>query len=183
MSTKERRIDNGQRTKRTGPVCLAALAPGLPRGPLPTRRRCLVGCPVSEGCYVGRPTGETAMIVLGPLKAEVPPTDPAVQACIAKLRTRFTSSSYEPELSAGTGTYEAGATAMVFANLDASSSRLTSKRQGVSTSWRPNYWNGSLRESVAHCGTRPRSSRDSRSSVCLPAIRRLGQTDVCSRRG
>ena len=61
-------------------------------------RAVLAGVQYLKGRYVGRPTGESAMIALGLLKAEVPPTDPAVQACVAKLRTRFTSSCYEPEL-------------------------------------------------------------------------------------
>ena len=46
--------------------------------------------------YAGKSAGESAMIALGLLKAEVPPSDPAVQACIAKIRTRFTSSAYQP---------------------------------------------------------------------------------------
>jgi hypothetical protein len=71
----------------------------------------------------GQPTGESAMIALALLKAEVPAADPVLQACVAKIRARFTSSAYSPERPAGTGTYEAGVSAMVLANLDATENR------------------------------------------------------------
>jgi hypothetical protein len=71
----------------------------------------------------GQPTGETAMIALALLKADVPQSDPVVQACVGKLTARFTSSVYTPERGPGPGTYEAAATAMVFSNLDAEAYR------------------------------------------------------------
>jgi hypothetical protein len=73
--------------------------------------------------YVGKPTGESAMIALGLLKAEVPPSDPAIQACIAKIRARFTSSDYRPEMGDGHGTYEAAATILALSSLDAVQNR------------------------------------------------------------
>jgi hypothetical protein len=68
--------------------------------------------------YGGKSTGETSMIALGLLKADVPPSDPVLQACVAKIKARFSSSAYEPETRSGAGTYEAGVAAMVLANLD-----------------------------------------------------------------
>ena len=62
--------------------------------------------------------GESAMIALAMLKAEVPSGDPAVAACLAKVRSRFTSSEYVPERSNGQGAYEAGASAMALASQD-----------------------------------------------------------------
>jgi Prenyltransferase and squalene oxidase repeat len=63
------------------------------------------------------------MVALAFLKAEVPATDPSLQACVAKIKARFEGTSYKPELSPGPGTYEAAATAMVLANLDAEGNR------------------------------------------------------------
>jgi hypothetical protein len=87
----------------------------------------------------GRPVGEAAMIALALLKAELPHSDPVLQECVAKIFTRFTSSAYSPALGAGAGTYEASASAMVLANLDAEAnagyiamiaSYLTSRQNG-----------------------------------------------------
>ena len=68
--------------------------------------------------FAGKPSGESAMIALGLLKAEVPASDPAIQACIGKVRTRFTSSEYKPELIDGRGPYEVTAVLLALANLD-----------------------------------------------------------------
>jgi hypothetical protein len=73
--------------------------------------------------FGGKPSGESAMIALGLLKAEVPPSDPAIQACIAKILSRFTSSEYKPELGDGRGTYEATAALMALSNLNAVQNR------------------------------------------------------------
>ncbi len=67
--------------------------------------------------------GESAMIALGLLKAEVPHNDPAVQTCVASFMSRFTGGSYEPQRTNGTGVYEAAAVAMALANLDAAAHR------------------------------------------------------------
>ncbi len=71
----------------------------------------------------GQHQGETAMIALGLIKAETPAADPTLQACVAKIKGRFSTSAYEPELTNGTGVYEAAAVAMVLANLDAEGHR------------------------------------------------------------
>ncbi len=69
--------------------------------------------------HATRSTGESAMIALALLKAEVPHNDPVIQACIAKVLARFEATSYTPEMMPGQGTYEAAASAMALANLDA----------------------------------------------------------------
>ncbi len=84
-------------------------------------------------------TGESAMIALGFLKAEVPHNDPVLEACVNKIRARFEGTSYSPEMTAGPGTYEAAVSAMVLTNLDAEANRpqiaaiatyLTSRQNG-----------------------------------------------------
>src|SRR5262249_55698612 len=68
--------------------------------------------------YANRPPGEMAMIALGLFKAEVPQSDPAIQTCVAVIRARFIGSAYEPQLPAGSATYEAAVSIMALANLD-----------------------------------------------------------------
>jgi hypothetical protein len=104
--------------------CVAAFAPGFPGAAVADQERAVQsGIQYLRAHFANKPAGETSMIALALLKAEVPPTDPVLQSCIATLRTRFNSSSYEPQLGPGAGTYEAAVTAMVFANLDASAHR------------------------------------------------------------
>jgi len=67
---------------------------------------------------LSRPVGEMAMIALGLIKDEVPHSDPAVQRCVAGIRSRFVGSIYEPQLPKGPATYEAGVSIMALANLD-----------------------------------------------------------------
>ena len=71
----------------------------------------------------GQNAGESAMIALAMLKAEVPHGDPVLSACLAKVRSRFTSSAYIPERNNGQGAYEAGASAMALASQDAVANR------------------------------------------------------------
>jgi hypothetical protein len=87
--------------------------------------------------------GEMALAVLAMLKADVPATDPALAACLAKIRPRFSSAGYRPERSGGPDIYEAAVVAMALANLDAEARRgeiaalaqyLTS-RQKANGSW------------------------------------------------
>lgn len=66
--------------------------------------------------------GETALIALAMLKAEVPPGDPAVAQCVAKLRARFLSTGYSPERSNGLEIYEAAVVGMAMSNLNAETS-------------------------------------------------------------
>jgi Prenyltransferase and squalene oxidase repeat len=79
----------------------------------------LSGVQYLKSHYGSRPPGEMAMIALGLVKAEVPHSDPALQACVASIRSRFAGSdAYEPQLSNGSGTYEAAAAIMALANFD-----------------------------------------------------------------
>ncbi len=84
----------------------------------------LAGVQYLRGHAASQRIGETAMIALGLIKAETPAADPTLQACVAKLKARFSSIAYEPELTNGTGVYEAAAVAMVLTNLDAEGNRL-----------------------------------------------------------
>ena len=61
--------------------------------------------------------GESALIGLALLKAEVPATDPVVAACAAKVLQRF-SGGYVPERRGGHDVYEAAVATMLLSNLD-----------------------------------------------------------------
>jgi len=67
-----------------------------------------------------RPPGESAMMALAFLKSDVPIGDPALTACLNKLRTCFSGSGYTPDRTAGFDVYEAGVTALALANLEPS---------------------------------------------------------------
>src|SRR4051794_30006711 len=67
--------------------------------------------------------GESALIALAMLKAEVPMSDPALAGCLAKVRTRFLSTGYSPERGGGPDIYEAAVVSMALANLDAETRR------------------------------------------------------------
>lgn len=94
--------------------------------------------------------GESAMMALAMIKADVPVTDPTVSALLARIRARFDSTGYNPERMGGTDIYEAGVVAMALANLDAESRRAELEqvakfligRQNANGSWdytgRPN---------------------------------------------
>lgn len=86
-------------------------------------RGVLAGVQYLKGHAGGQATGQTAMIALGLVKTETPPSDATLQSCVSKLKARFSTSAYDPELTNGTGVYEAAAVAMVLANLDAESNR------------------------------------------------------------
>src|SRR4051812_44803365 len=62
--------------------------------------------------------GETAMIALALIKADVPKNDPVLTSCVAKILKRFTSSGYDPERKGGHDVYEAAVVAMVLANME-----------------------------------------------------------------
>ncbi len=70
-----------------------------------------------RGHFANQRVGESALIGLAMLKAEVPPTDSAVAACAAKVLQRF-SGGYAPERSGGHDIYEAAVGAMLLGNLD-----------------------------------------------------------------
>lgn len=108
-------------TKRTvilGLLCLPALAIGSGAGSARAQQEqaVLSGVEYLRRSVTGKGTGETAMIALGLLKAEVPTSDPALAACLEKIRSRFTSGGYSPERS-GIDVYEAGAVALALSNL------------------------------------------------------------------
>ncbi len=56
----------------------------------------LTGVQFLKGHCNGQPPGQSAMIALALIKAELPAGDPSLSACVAAIRNRFTSSSYEP---------------------------------------------------------------------------------------
>jgi hypothetical protein len=70
-----------------------------------------------------RAAGESAMIALGLMKAEVPSSNAAVQACLTKVRGRFSSSDYDPEYRDGHGNYEAAAAIMALSTEDVEGNR------------------------------------------------------------
>ena len=105
--------------------CAAAFTLGFPGAGLAEQDRAvLAAVQFLKAHSAGRPAGEQAMIALALLKAEVPPSDPVLQSCIARLRTRFSSNAYSPEMGEHAGTYEAAATMLAFANLDTRENRL-----------------------------------------------------------
>jgi hypothetical protein len=60
------------------------------------------------------------MMALAFLKSDVPLGDPALTACLNKVRKCFSGSGYTPERTAGFDVYEAGVTALALANLEPS---------------------------------------------------------------
>ena len=71
----------------------------------------------------GAKVGEAALGALAMLKAEVPPGDPAISACLAKVRARFTSGGYSAEQTGGHDIYEAAVVTLALANLEGESRR------------------------------------------------------------
>ncbi|MFO0888193.1 MAG: HEAT repeat domain-containing protein [Isosphaeraceae bacterium] len=67
--------------------------------------------------------GESAMIALALIKADVPKTDPTVAGCIAKIRKQFAGSGYNPQRRGGPDIYEAAVVAMALSNLDGEEQR------------------------------------------------------------
>jgi hypothetical protein len=67
--------------------------------------------------------GETGLIVLALLKADVPPGDPAVAAGVARLRRQFLSGGYTPDRRGGHDVYEAAVVSLALANLTPESRR------------------------------------------------------------
>ena len=91
-----------------------------------------------------RQPGQSAMVALALMKAEIPHNDPAVQVCMSRLRARFgTDGSYSPAMGDGSGTYEAAAAIMALATEDAEGNRnliatianYISRRQNANGSW------------------------------------------------
>jgi len=70
-----------------------------------------------RGHAANKQVGESALMGLALLKAEVPASDPVVAACAAKVLQRF-SGGYVPERQGGHDIYEAAVATMLLANLD-----------------------------------------------------------------
>ena len=91
----------------------------------------------------GSQVGETGLIALALLKADVPAGDPDLSNCMAKLQARVGSGSYEPERRGGADIYEAAVVALAFSNLNAQGRRgelsavaqFLSGRQNANGSW------------------------------------------------
>jgi hypothetical protein len=110
----------------------------------------LTGAQYLRGRAANQQVGESAMIALALIKAEVPKNDPVITSCIAKIMKRFTGSGYDPERKGGPDVYEAAVVAMALANMDSEEYRgpvsLTASyligRQNANGSWdytnRPN---------------------------------------------
>ena len=62
--------------------------------------------------------GETALMALALIKAEVPASDPALKRAIAAVLGRFAESSYAPERGGGPEIYEASVIILALGNLD-----------------------------------------------------------------
>jgi hypothetical protein len=76
-----------------------------------------------RGRALHQQVGETAMIALALLKADVPATDPVVAGCLATIQKRFTASGYSPQRIGGHDVYEAAVVAMALANLEGDAHR------------------------------------------------------------
>ena len=113
-----------------------------------------------RGSAGNKNTGESAMVALAFLKAEVPATDPWRSGVRRENQSTVRGHQLQARAAPGPGTYEAAATAMVLANLDAEGNRplisavasYLSSNQNANGSW---DYNGRSRET-------PRS----RNTVC-----------------
>lgn len=75
---------------------------------------------IRSGAGYSSNTGENALAALAMIKAEVPPTDPALATAIRSIEARFSGSTYNPERQGGADVYEASVVIMALANLDPS---------------------------------------------------------------
>jgi hypothetical protein len=99
-----------------------------------------------RGQAAGLQPGEAALAGLAMVKAEVPPTDPGLAACLRIVDGRFAGSAYAPQLGGGQGQaggpaiYEAAVTALLYANLDpvAYRPRIEAAAQYLMAGQRPN---------------------------------------------
>jgi hypothetical protein len=62
--------------------------------------------------------GECALATLALIKAEVPPNDPAMGACLSRILGAFNGNEFIPGRSGGLEIYEASVVCLVFCNLD-----------------------------------------------------------------
>ncbi len=66
----------------------------------------------------GLPPGDSALVALALIKADVRKDDEALQACVASVMSHFSSSGYTPVHSIGMETYEIGVVAVMLSNLN-----------------------------------------------------------------
>jgi hypothetical protein len=67
--------------------------------------------------------GDTAMIALALIKADIPKSDPLLASCVAAIQKQFTGSGYTPQRGSGADIYEAAVVGMVLSNLDSEEHR------------------------------------------------------------
>jgi hypothetical protein len=99
---------------------------------------------------VGNPqsgqVGETALMALALVKADVPATDTALKRAVNLIMKRFAESDYKPERSGGSEIYEASVIILFLGNLDPieyrpqvqAAARYILSRQNANGSW--DYW-------------------------------------------
>lgn len=90
-----------------------AAPPAGPEGPAVSR-----GLQFLKAHGPAQQTGEAALAAMALIKADVPATDPALVACLAKIHKRFDGSTYAPERSGGSDIYEAAVIVMALTSLD-----------------------------------------------------------------
>ncbi len=95
-------------------LCVLALSPRVGAENDPS---VLKGVQYLRGKSTSTGLGETALIALAMLKAEVSPDDPALAACIARLRGRITAGKFMPEQQLGPDIYEAAVVALALGNI------------------------------------------------------------------
>lgn len=101
-----------------GVLGYVALAPAFGRGQEAQPPAVIRGVQYLRGAVNALDTGESALVGLALIKADLPPGDPAVQTVLRKVMTRFSGSTYTPERSGGTEIYEAAVVVLFLANLD-----------------------------------------------------------------
>jgi HEAT repeats len=91
----------------------AARGQDAPNSPAVTR-----GVEYLRRSVKGLAAGESGLVALALIKAEVPHNDPALQSCIATALDRFQGSNFVSSRRGGTEYYEASVIGMALANLD-----------------------------------------------------------------
>lgn len=108
--------------------CFWALLPALWLGPVPApaqepnfgvaHQAIMRGVAALKQMSRNAQVGESALAALALNKANVPATDPDLQALVARVLGQFTQEGYYPEKRNGHDIYEAGCIAMALANID-----------------------------------------------------------------
>jgi hypothetical protein len=99
-----------------------------------------------KGAFNSTSCGETALMALALIKADVPATDASLKRAISVVMRRFTDAGYTPERTGGSEIYEASVVILALANLDPieyrpqlqSVARYILSRQNANGSW--DYW-------------------------------------------